>query len=163
MEMEYWDLDRDQRALLVGNALRALPEDMDPRAGLRGMSWYSLNPVLEAERPNPFTNEILKEIHTVVYDKPYDIIIRDWVEAYFKNDPHPQKISRFWCSALVAFIYTKVGLFDSSLDWSIIRPSFFSSENPDLNNKYLNFQFYLVTPIIDPSVISSANLNDLNI
>jgi hypothetical protein len=86
---------------------------------------------------NPFTNEILKEIHTVVYDKPYDIIIRDWIEAYFKNDPHPQKISRFWCSALVAFIYTKVGLFDSSLDWSIIRPSFFSSENPDLNNKYL--------------------------
>ena len=57
MEMEYWDLDRDQRALLVGNALRALPEDMDPRAGLRGMSWYSLNPVLEAERPNPFTHE----------------------------------------------------------------------------------------------------------
>lgn len=86
---------------------------------------------------NPFTNEKLEEIHKVVYNKPYDIIIRDWIEAYFKNDPHPQKISRFWCSALVAFIYTKVGLFDSSLDWSIIRPSFFSSENPDLNNKYL--------------------------
>jgi hypothetical protein len=86
---------------------------------------------------NPFTNEILEEIHKIVYDKPYDIIIQDWIEAYFKNDPHPQKISRFWCSALVAFIYTKVGIFDSSLDWSIIRPSFFSSENPDLNNKYL--------------------------
>ena len=86
---------------------------------------------------NPFTNEILEEIHKIDYNKTYDIIIRDWIEAYFKNDPHPQKISRFWCSALVAFIYTKVGLFDSSLDWSIIRPSFFSSENPDLNNKYL--------------------------
>jgi hypothetical protein len=86
---------------------------------------------------NPFTNEKLQEIHKIVYNKPYDIIIRDWIEAYFQNDPHPQKISRFWCSALVAFIYTKVGLFDSSLDWSIIRPSFFSSENPDLNNKYL--------------------------
>lgn len=86
---------------------------------------------------NPFTNEKLEEIHKVVYNKPYDIIIRDWIEAYFKRDPYPQKISRFWCSALVAYIYTKVGLFDSSLDWSIIRPSFFSSENPDLNNKYL--------------------------
>jgi hypothetical protein len=86
---------------------------------------------------NPFTQEKMEEIHKVVYNKPYDIVIRDWIEAYFKNDPHPQKISRFWCSALVAFIYTKVGLFDSRLDWSIIRPSFFSSENPDLNDKYL--------------------------
>ena len=86
---------------------------------------------------NPFTHEKMKEIHDSVFNKPYDIVVRDWIEAYCKKDPDPQKISRFWCSALAAFIYTKVGLLDEKTDWSIIRPSFFSSENPDLNRSIL--------------------------
>jgi hypothetical protein len=86
---------------------------------------------------NPFTHEKMKEIHDCVYNKPYDIVVRDWIEAYCKKDPDPQKISRFWCSALAAFIYTKVGLLDEKTDWSIIRPSFFSSENPELNHNIL--------------------------
>lgn len=86
---------------------------------------------------NPFTHVIMKEIHDCVYNKPYDIVVRDWIEAYCKKDPDPQKISRFWCSALAAFIYTKVGLLDEKTDWSIIRPSFFSSENPELNRSIL--------------------------
>lgn len=86
---------------------------------------------------NPFTHDRMKEIHDCVYNKPYDIVVRDWIEAYCKKDPDPQKISRFWCSALAAFIYTKVGLLDEKTDWSIIRPSFFSSENPELNRSIL--------------------------
>ena len=86
---------------------------------------------------NPFTHEKMKEIHDSVFNKPYDIVVRDWIEAYCKKDPDPQKISRFWCSALTAFIYTKVGLLDEKTDWSIIRPSFFSSENPELNRNIL--------------------------
>lgn len=86
---------------------------------------------------NPFTHEKMKEIHDSVYNKPYDIVVRDWIEAYCKKDPDPQKISRFWCSALAAYIYTKVGLLDEKTDWSIIRPSFFSSENPELNHNIL--------------------------
>lgn len=86
---------------------------------------------------NPFTHEKMKEIHDSVFNKPYDIVVRDWIEAYCKKDPDPQKISRFWCSALTAFIYTKVGLLDEKTDWSIIRPSFFSSENPELNRSIL--------------------------
>jgi hypothetical protein len=86
---------------------------------------------------NPFTHEKMKEIHDCVYNKPYDIVVRDWIEAYCKKDPDPQKISRFWCSALAAYIYTKVGLLDEKTDWSIIRPSFFSSENPELNRSIL--------------------------
>jgi hypothetical protein len=86
---------------------------------------------------DPFTHEKMKEIHDSVFNKPYDIVVRDWIEAYCKKDPDPQKISRFWCSALAAFIYTKVGLLDEKTDWSIIRPSFFSSENPELNRSIL--------------------------
>jgi hypothetical protein len=80
-----------------------------------------------------FNYEKLKEIHKVVYDKPYDIIVTDWIEAYCKKDRHPQKTSRFFCSAFIGYVYTKLGLFDSGLDWSILYPSYFSSENKTLS------------------------------
>jgi hypothetical protein len=79
-----------------------------------------------------FNNDRLKDIHKIVYDKPYDVIITDWIEAYCKKDNHPQKTSRFFCSALIGYIYTKLNLFDYSLDWSILYPSYFSSENKSL-------------------------------
>jgi len=76
-----------------------------------------------------FETNKLKQIHQVVYDKPYDVVITDWIEAFCKKDPTPQKTSRFFCSALIGYIYTKLNLLDDNTDWSIISPSFFSSEN----------------------------------
>ena len=81
------------------------------------------------EYHNIFNDEKLKEIHKVVYDKPYDIVVTDWIEAYCKKDCHPQKTSRFFCSSFIGYVYTKLGLFNESLDWSILYPSYFSSEN----------------------------------
>ena len=66
------------------------------------------------------------------YDKPYDVCPIDWVEAFLKKDPNPQKTSRFWCSALVGYIYTKCGILDPSTDWSILSPSDFSIEGQNL-------------------------------
>lgn len=80
-----------------------------------------------------FNIDNLKEIHQVVYDKPYDVIITDWIEAFCKKDPKPQKTSRFFCSALIGYIYTKLTLLDQNTDWSILYPSFFSSENKTLS------------------------------
>jgi len=74
----------------------------------------------------------LKKIHDVVYDKPYDIVITDWIEAYCKKDPHPQKTSRFVCSAFIGYIYTQLTLLPADTDWSILYPGYFSSENPAL-------------------------------
>lgn len=76
-----------------------------------------------------FETNKLKQIHQTVYDKPYDVVITDWIEAFCKKDPNPQKTSRFFCSALIGYIYTKLNLLDNNTDWSIISPSFFSSEN----------------------------------
>ena len=75
----------------------------------------------------------MKEIHDIVYDKPYDIVPKDWIEALFRKDDKPQKTDRFWCSALVGFIYTKVGILDKSTDWSVMRPSDFSVDLENLN------------------------------
>ena len=76
-----------------------------------------------------FETNKLKQIHQTVYDKPYDLVITDWIEAFCKKYPNPQKTSRFFCSALIGYIYTKLNLLDNNTDWSIISPSFFSSEN----------------------------------
>ena len=81
-----------------------------------------------------FTEENLSKVHTVVYKKPYDIVPLDWVEGFLQKDLNPQKTSRFWCSALVGYIYTKCGILKSDSDWSIMRPCDFS-----LNNEKLKF------------------------
>jgi hypothetical protein len=85
--------------------------------------------------PKLFSDDNLKKIHRVVYDKPYDIHPKDWIEALLKRDPNPQKTDRFWCSALISYIYTHCGLLKSTTDWSISRPSDFSldGENLDFN------------------------------
>ena len=56
---------------------------------------------------NNFSTQKLKEIHNVVYDKPYDLIPEDFYEALIHRDNKPQKTDRFWCSALLVYIYTK--------------------------------------------------------
>tara|TARA_B100000214_G_scaffold334669_1_gene277496 strand:- start:1046 stop:1657 length:612 start_codon:yes stop_codon:yes gene_type:complete len=75
-----------------------------------------------------FSEETFKHIHKTVHDKPYDIMPLDWLEAYYREDSHPQKTDRFWCSALVGYIYTQLGLLPSNTDWSVMRPSDFSSQ-----------------------------------
>ena len=83
-----------------------------------------------------FNTNNLKEIHQVVYDKPYDLVITDWIEAYCKKDPNPQKTNRFVCSAFIGYIYTQLTLLPEDTDWSILYPGFFSSENPALRLRY---------------------------
>jgi hypothetical protein len=78
----------------------------------------------------------LKKIHQVVFDKPYDTALSDWIEMYYKKDPNPQKTSRFVCSALVGYIYTQVGLLPEDTDWSMLCPNFFSSENPTMRLRH---------------------------
>jgi hypothetical protein len=76
-----------------------------------------------------FTDENLKKIHDIVYDKPYDIVPLDWIEGYLQKDPNPQKTDRFWCSALIGYIYTKLEILNSDTDWSILRPCDFSYDS----------------------------------
>ena len=84
--------------------------------------------------PKLFNDKTMSEIHRVVYDKPYDIVPKDWIEAINRKDSDPQKKSRFWCSALIGYIYTKAGLLKEDTDWSILRASDFSVEYKDILN-----------------------------
>lgn len=85
--------------------------------------------IRKIENNNNITDEKLKQIHDIVYDKPYDIVPLDWIEGYLQKNPDPQKTNRFWCSALIGYIYTKLGILNSDTDWSILRPCDFSEDS----------------------------------
>ena len=79
------------------------------------------------EGRDKINNEILKEIHNTVYNKPYDDYPIDWIEAINRKDSEPQKTDRFWCSALVTYILVKLGFLKDDTDWSMMRPCDLSS------------------------------------
>ena len=70
----------------------------------------------------------LNEVHNVVYDKKYDFYLKDLIDAIQRKDRDPQKKDRFWCSALLGYIYTNCGILNKGTDWSILRPSDFTPE-----------------------------------
>lgn len=84
------------------------------------------------------TNDKLTKINSIVYNKPYDINPSDWIQAFIGQDNHPQKTNRFWCSALVGYIYIHSGILHSNTDCSILKPCDFSliGENLSFSNDF---------------------------
>ena len=128
--------DPQDGKIKLGVQITPLAEIMDAYKNLGHVFVRKMN-----SPSDTFNDEVLSKIHDVVYNKPYDIVPLDWVEALFQKDIHPQKTSRFWCSALVAYIYTTCGILNKETDWSIARPSDFSLTGEGtlkyINNCYL--------------------------
>lgn len=103
----------------------------------RGKIYYRF---LECTRDDNF-RENVKNICKSIYAKPYDLHIIDWLKAevYLKtgneigNIENLHKTDTFWCSALVAYIYVKLGFLKKTIPWTLISPSAFSDSN---NNHY---------------------------
>jgi hypothetical protein len=87
------------------------------------------------DKDRKITSEKLYNIYKDTHQKPYDLVPFDWMYAFFQADPSPQKKNRFWCSAIIGYIYTKCGILDPDTDWSILRPSDFSLSGENL--KYI--------------------------
>ena len=73
------------------------------------------------------TDEDLEAIHRDVYMKPYDLCARDWILGIAHVDAKPQKTDRFWCSAFVSYVLSRLGMLPESADWSVARPCDLSS------------------------------------
>ncbi len=86
-------------------------------------------------------------IYQTIKDCPYDLNIIDFLETknnvfipekqYFSAilnwlRPNHRKTDTFFCSALVAYIYTGLGLFPKDTQWTRCLPNFFSEDNPTL-------------------------------
>jgi cell wall-associated NlpC family hydrolase len=86
--------------------------------------------LLDCDRSDPFCNK-LEEIHRDVHDKPYDLLPLDWIRSEFDIERSYEKTHRtntFWCSALVAYIYAKLGLIDEETAWTLVRPKDFGTK-----------------------------------
>ena len=92
---------------------------------------------LECTRDELFY-EKLDKIYNIVYDKPYDINLCDWIKAAFKIDiGNEHKTNTFWCSALVAFIYCKMNLLEN-VPWTMVSPKEFSYYEDSNSLKFIN-------------------------
>ena len=76
-----------------------------------------------------FEDNELVESYNFVKDKPYDINPYDWVKAFVGYDADPQRENSFWCSAMVACVFTKLKVLEEDTDWSIISPKFFGDQS----------------------------------
>lgn len=62
-----------------------------------------------------------------VYGKPYDLLPQDWLKSAFHiNKGNEQRTQTFWCSALVAYVFDKLGVVKRDTPWTIIQPTQFS-------------------------------------
>jgi hypothetical protein len=88
---------------------------------------------LYCERNDVFYKK-LNEIHKEIHDKPYDLNICDWIYAKYNlthTIPENSKFrttKSFWCSALVSYILCELGVIDKDINWSLIAPREFSSD-----------------------------------
>jgi len=86
---------------------------------------------LDCDRDSKFY-ETLAEVHSVVHNRPYDLIPSDWFKAAFKlNFGKTQRKKTFWCSALVSYIYAQLGLLPSDTPWTLVSPQMLGTETGD--------------------------------
>jgi hypothetical protein len=96
---------------------------------------------LKCHRNKLFYNN-LSLIHTNIHNKPYDTCILDWLKALYKIDFNQNynfdnTNKKFWCSALIGYVYTNLHLLDKNFHWTEYSPSYFSYyENK--KNIYIN-------------------------
>jgi hypothetical protein len=65
----------------------------------------------------------LIQAHSVVHNRPYDMDPYDWIRAAFKIEVGPtHRLDKFWCSALVAYVYAKLGLLPENTNWTLVSP-----------------------------------------
>lgn len=87
---------------------------------------------LNLTKPIDNITEKVCDIEGLIHERPYDLNPIDWLEAEIRViDPelvNKQQTKSFWCSALVTYIYVKLGLIHSEIPWTLVNPSEFGTE-----------------------------------
>ena len=93
---------------------------------------------LVCERDNDFNEKLIKA-ESITHNRPYDIILTDWIKALFQlHIGNVRRKRAFWCSALVAFMHVKLGKLSETVDWTIVSPKQLGTENKNKNLKFIN-------------------------
>ena len=78
----------------------------------------------------------MKDIHDTIHNKPYDLNPIDWVEGLVDVKApifNKKTTNRFWCSALVSYIYLKLGYLRFDTSWTLINPEDWNDKSKTLN------------------------------
>jgi len=96
--------------------------------------------------------EALTDSWATTQGRPYDMNLIDWLAAWARQsgagvyrlppDSFWRKRSRFWCSALVAFVYAQLTLLASDVEWTLVSPREFSH----FEGRELDFQHCSLSP-----------------
>lgn len=81
---------------------------------------------LSTNRNETFTQK-LSEAHKTVHNAPYDLNLFNWLTCGLyhlgiSKTMVKKHTDRFWCSALVGYLYNRLGLVSESIDWSNLAP-----------------------------------------
>ena len=118
--------DAENNTYKVGAELEDFTKVMN---SLKGSNVYYRK--LVCERDETFYNN-LKKAHTELHNKPYDILPTDWLKsAVHLNIGDTQSKNRFWCSALVAYVFVCFGFLPKDTPWTIVSPKMLGTEHPD--------------------------------
>ena len=80
------------------------------------------------------------DIHNVVHNKSYDFELLDFLIATKESNIvnkkkkfiNSKKTTKFYCSALVGYIYTQLGIISKDTNWTRCEPAFFSTDNKSI-------------------------------
>lgn len=114
--------DAEDNKLKTGVQIRKLEDVCRTYDG--AIFWRKLNVV----RDEKFYQTIT-DVHTSIHNKPYDFDIIDWFSGLLNvqfSDAH--RTTKFFCSAMVTYIYHRLGLVDENTPWTIIRPKDLGTE-----------------------------------
>jgi cell wall-associated NlpC family hydrolase len=95
---------------------------------------------VHCERNDDFYKKLI-DIHTEIHNKSYDLNLFDWIcakcnlDKEFPSNPLYKKTNTFWCSALVSYIFRELGLIKEDINWTLMAPREFSSDE----GKYITF------------------------
>jgi hypothetical protein len=85
---------------------------------------------LNCKRDSKFEDRI-QQAYQTVKNMPYNCNPMDWIEALLGFHWFDKQITtRFWCSALVAYLYVKLELIDQNIDWTLVTPRDWWSGSP---------------------------------
>jgi hypothetical protein len=142
--------DVEDRRIKFGVQLRRLDEvlrDYDGDVYIRRLSCV---------RDEQFYQN-LKYAHSVAHNEMYDIDPIDWIRALFNiHQGNLQRRDTFYCSALVAFVYTSLGLMPKGTPWTIVRPADLGTESSHRSNiQFIKCELASELKIKKPKKISS--------
>lgn len=115
---------------------------------------------LKTDRNESFYKKI-KEAYNIAKNKKYDINPENWILAAYEVDNYEnfenlsgsqiqkyyQKTNEFWCSALVSFIFAKIGLLPENIPWTLVSPhdfSYFEDKKFKFQNCELEPEFEII-------------------